>query len=211
MEGKVQAPYYQMITDFVFREDKPEKADVIFVPGNNIPDLAIHAAGLYHAGYSKLILPSGRFAKQKGVFPGEQESEWAFLRGVLLENGVPDEAILKEDQATFTWENAILSRKVLKEKEIGIGSAILCCQAYHAARAYMYYKQQFPEVRILVCPVPTEGVARDNWYLTEHGTELVLGELKRIGEQFHCMLPVTASEEQLAKKREIIAAGAGKK
>lgn len=186
----MQEPFYTLISDFIFREDDPAPSDVIFVPGNSRPDLAVHTAGLYHAGYAPYILPSGRYAKAAGFFPGEQKSEWAFMRDVLLKEGVPESVILKEDQATFTWENAIFSRKVLENGRIPVSSALLCCQAFHAARAYMYYKQQFPAVEIRVIPVPTKGITRDNWYLSEKGTKQVLGELRRIGEQFSCMLPV---------------------
>ncbi|MCR5160515.1 MAG: hypothetical protein K6C06_01985, partial [Lachnospiraceae bacterium] len=54
---------------------------------------------------------------------------------------------------------------------------------------YTYYKQQFPKTRILVCPVVTRGITKDNWFLDEEKTRTVLGELSRCGEQFACMLP----------------------
>ena len=36
--------------DFVFAEDQPEKADIIFVPGNGFPQMAERAAQLYKEG-----------------------------------------------------------------------------------------------------------------------------------------------------------------
>ena len=33
--------------EFIFVEDKPEKADIIFVPGNGYPQMAEKAADLY--------------------------------------------------------------------------------------------------------------------------------------------------------------------
>ena len=62
--------FYDAITDFIFMEDEPGPADVIFVPGNNMPDMAVRAAGLYHAGYADFILPSGRYSKLAGRFTG---------------------------------------------------------------------------------------------------------------------------------------------
>ena len=188
--------FYDAITDFIFMEDEPGPADVIFVPGNNMPDMAVRAAGLYHAGYADFILPSGRYSKLAGRFTGTGplaqgcETEWAFLRKILLKAKVPDEAILREDKATFTWENAIFSRRVLEKAGLPFHTAILCCQAYHARRAWMYYKQQFPETEILVVPVETMGIRRSDWFLSKEKTDVVLGEMSRIGEQFHCCLPL---------------------
>lgn len=183
--------FYDSITDFIFMEDEPRPADVIFVPGSHRPDCAQRAAALFHAGFAPRILPSGRYSKLKGAFPDPAyETEWAFLRQVLLRAGVPEEAILQEDRATFTWENAIFSRQVLEREHLPFENAILCCQAFHARRAYMYYKQQFPETEILVVPVVTMGITRDNWFLSAEKTDVVLGEVQRIGEQFHCCLPI---------------------
>ena len=39
--------FLKQIEDFMFIEDKPEKADVIFVPGNGYPQMAEKAAELY--------------------------------------------------------------------------------------------------------------------------------------------------------------------
>lgn len=43
-----------------------------------------------------------------------------FLKDVLMQNGVPEEAILKEDQATYTYENAIYSRQVTDREYLDI-------------------------------------------------------------------------------------------
>ncbi len=196
-ERNLVPPFYAAITEFLFAEDQPEKADVILVPGCSIPDLAVRAAQLYKEGYAPYVLPSGRFSKPVGHFvPGDPQdpvmfgTEWEYLHDVLIKHEVPDEAILKEDRATYTWENAIFSKQVLKEKQISVKTALLVCKAYHARRALTYYMQQFPGVRFLVVPVVTDGIGKDSWFLDQKKTEAVLGELRRMGEQFSCMLPV---------------------
>ena len=108
--------FLNQITEFIFVEDKPEKSDVIFIPGSGFPQLAEEAAKLYHQGMAPYILPSGRYSilngkfagvqEKKELYDGEYETEWEFLKDVLVQNGVDESAILKEDQATFTWENA---------------------------------------------------------------------------------------------------------
>ena len=190
-------PFYDAITKFLFVEDKPDQADVILIPGCNIPELAVKAASLYREGYAPYVLPSGRFSKPVGHFvPGDPSfpqafgTEWEYLQTVLQREGVPAEAILKEDQATYTWENAIFSKRVLEELGIKVRKALLVCKAYHSRRALTYYMQQFPEVDFLVIPVVTDGISPADWFLDEKKTAAVLGELRRMGEQFSCMLPV---------------------
>lgn len=186
--------FIRAVTDFIFVEDVPEKADVIFVPGSRKIENAIRAAELYKAGYAPYVLPSGRFStvygRFKGVperyaadYPDEYETEWAFLRAVLMKHGMPDEAILREDMATYTWENAQFSRDVLKAAGLPCRTAILCCHAFHARRALLYYQAAMPETRFIVCPVQTPGCTREDWFLTEKGRSRVLGEVQRLGSQ----------------------------
>ncbi len=177
--------FYQGITDFIFVQHQPRKADIIFVPGGNYPEAAIQAAGLYRQGFAPLVLPSGRYSILDGTFDGAYETEWEYLRDILRKNGVPASVILKEDQATFTYENAIESRKVTNALGMSIGQGILCCQAFHARRCLMYYQEQFPETEFLVCPVETKGINRDNWFLDPGKIDVVLGEVERCGAQFH--------------------------
>uniref|UniRef100_UPI004055C45C YdcF family protein n=1 Tax=Agathobacter sp. TaxID=2021311 RepID=UPI004055C45C len=174
-------------TNFIFLEDEPEKADIIFVPGSDEGGLAVRAAKLWKEGFAPIILPSGRYGKLIGKFSGDPafETEWEYLHHILREEGVPEDAIWKEDQATFTYENAIYSRKLTDAAGLYVKKALLCCQAFHARRARLYYQVCFPEAEILVCPVETKGINRYNWYQKEDGVKLVLNEMKHCGTQFH--------------------------
>lgn len=174
-------------TDFIFLEDKLEPSDIIFIPGSDEGALAIRAAALWKEGYAPVLLPSGKYGKLAGHFSGESrfETEWAYFHHLLREEGVPEEAIWREDMATFTYENAIYSRKVTDREGLTVKKAILCCQAYHARRAKLYYQVCFPKTEILVCPVETKGVNRENWFLQEESIRLVLTEMKHCGTQFY--------------------------
>lgn len=180
--------FFDCITDFIFVEDKPERADVILVPGGNYPESARRAAALFARGYAPWVLPSGRYSKPEGRFQDPdgkgRRAEWEYLRDILTEEGVPESAILKEDRATFTWENAIYSRQVLEDNHIEAKSAIVVCQAFHARRCRMYYQEQFPDTRLLICPVETKGITRDNWFMDEKKIDVVLSEMTRCGSQF---------------------------
>lgn len=186
--------FIRAVTEFIYVEDAPEKADVIFVPGSRKIEHALRAAELYRDGYAPYVLPSGRYTVKRGYFmelpeplkseyPGPFDTEWAFLREVLMRHGVPESAILREDQATYTWENAQLSRDVLQARGIACRTAILACHAFHARRALLYYQAAMPETRFIVCPASMPGYGRDEWYKTPKGRARVLGEMQRLGSQ----------------------------
>lgn len=187
--------FLDQITEFVFAEHRLEQADIIFIPGSGHPQLAEEAARLYHQGWAPWILPSGRYSITTGKFSGvldkqecyqgSYETEWDFLSQVLQEKGVPGTAILKEDRATYTYENAIYSRQVTDGMGLEIKKAILCSKPYHARRCLLYYQLLYPDTRFMVYPIKDSKIQRDNWFLTEEGTRLVFGELERMGTQFH--------------------------
>lgn len=178
--------FLKEMTDFIFLEDEPQNSDVIFLPGSEEGILAKTAAGLYHQGMAPLIVPSGKYAKWTGHSMVDLfETESDYFADLLLKYGVPEEAILKEREATYTYQNAINTRKLLDERKITVRKAILCCQSYHARRSKLYYQVLFPETEIFVCPTVTKGITKENWYKSKKGRELVLGEIERCGSQFH--------------------------
>lgn len=190
--------FYHNITDFIFVEDVCLPADVIFVPGNRYPDMAEQAAELWKQGLAKWVLPSGKHTivadkfqgplKRKDIYDGDYETEWDFLKDVLCKNGVPTDVILKENQATFTYDNAVLSRMALKKAGIEMKRAIICCNSIHARRCKMYYELVFPEVEILIFPVNATGVTKENWYKKQEYITDVLAEMERCGSQFEQIL-----------------------
>lgn len=186
------------ITNYIFLKDELAPADVIFIPGCARPEHTEEAAKLYKEGYAPLLIPSGRYAKAVGHFEGVAKGaerygtdftcEADFLSEVLRKNGVPDNAILPEREATYTLENAQKTRELLlRERGTLPRRAILCCKAHHARRANFYYSLVFPEVEILVHPTAIDGITRESWHRTAEGRQAVLGELSRMGQQIMMM------------------------
>lgn len=195
--------FLAMYTDYIFVEHPPAEADVLFIPGSGTAALAEKAALLWKLGFVKNILVSGKYSILKNTFegaedfpdkyPGTYATEAAFLADVLKKNGVREEAVWMEEQATYTYENALYSRRFTDAAGLSVRRAILCCKPFHARRCLLYYQLLYPETDFLVCPCDS-AVKKDNWYKTEEGIELVLGEMERIGGQFHKIL-----QENLAK------------
>lgn len=184
----------ESISNFIFIEDKPRSADIIFIPGGSYAEIGEKAAELYNEGFAPYILPSGKYSIKRWCFSGplskadkykgEYRTEWDFLKDVLFRNGVPESSVLKEDEALFTYDNALKSRVVTDKLRLKINTAIICCKSFHAKRCYMYYKLAFPEAEIIICPSDVQGISKDNWFTIEKGIDKVLGEVTRIGSQF---------------------------
>lgn len=160
--------FMKNVEEFVFAESQPEKADIIFVPEmvsriwqkkqllyieKDMPPIFCQAED------TVLHLANLQVCSQKEIYGGDYETEWEFLK-CTLKNGVPEEAILMENQATFTYENAIFSRQVTDLHKIHVKKAILCCKTYHARRSLMYYQLLYPETVIMVCPACPDGITR---------------------------------------------------
>ncbi|MFB6471262.1 YdcF family protein [Paenibacillus glucanolyticus] len=176
---------FDPITNFIFLETEVEKSDVILVPGGSHPQLMERASEIYHQQLAPFILPSGGATKHVEI------TEWDFLYNVGLKLGVPHKAILKENRATNTFENARFSWDVLTEAGIKAEKVILVCKAGHACRALLTYKTVFPkETQFHIAPVIDKtGISKENWYLTEEGIKRIMMEVEKIGKYFGHHIP----------------------
>ncbi len=178
---------FDCVTDFIFVEDEPTRADILLIPGGSRPQLMEKAIELYRQGLATYILPSGGANKKLNG----QESEWKYLQNIALTKGVPENAILREDQAKNTFENAAFSWRVIQQSAIDVKKAILVCKAHHARRALLTYQTAFPSnVAFTVCPIVDEReVSKESWFLDEAKIALVLSEVEKIGQYFAKYVP----------------------
>jgi len=176
---------FDCITNFIFVETEIARADVIIVPGASHPQLMEKATFLYHQGLAPYLLPTG------GANPRLETTEWDFLRDVGIENGVPEEAILKEDKAQNTFQNARFSLEVLQKTGINPRKVIMVCKAVHARRALLTYQTLFPkETVFFISPViDRTGITKDNWFKSEDGIRRVMTEVEKIGQYFGPHIP----------------------
>jgi ADP-ribose pyrophosphatase YjhB (NUDIX family) len=154
---------FDCISDFIFVEHEVGCADIILVPGGSAPELMHRASELYARGLAPYILPSGG---PNPRLPG-YASEWAFLKDVGTAASIPEQAILREDRATNTLENARYSWDVVTREGLNVSSAILVGKAHHSRRALLTYQAVFPiECQFMVSPiVDRRGITKENWFL----------------------------------------------
>ena len=133
-------------------EDAP-KADAIMLLGGgmgsntnvypyaemwNGADRVWHAARLYKAGKAPIVIPSGC---------GERESTLP----LLLDFGVPESAILIEDKARNTEENAKFVEKILEPRNTQNTrkKILLVTSAWHMRRSVLMYRKYAPSLEII--------------------------------------------------------------
>ena len=159
--------------------DEPEDADIAFDFGGQFLDSAYIAADLFKRGLVRFVLVSGGY--NKITHANEPEAH----REVLLAQGVPADHIIIENEANNTYESALLSLRKLEEQldPASIHSVVVITKWYHARRAVMTLKQNWPEgIRYYTSTYEPEGVSRLEWHLHPTFTQRVLKELDKIQE-----------------------------
>lgn len=109
------------------------------LPDNQTPanaheafDRVIHAARLYHQGLAPLIVASGG-TSLSDRYP-QAESEAQAMQAALILMGVPQRAIITEDQSLTTRQNMGLNAELLKTQRIE-GKLALVTSGTHMPRA----------------------------------------------------------------------------
>lgn len=85
-----------------------------------------HAAAMYEAGEVDLILPTGGLGEH-----GPTEAE--VMARILRDAGVPDTAMLLEDEAVSTWDSAVRVERICRER--GLDGVRLVTDPLHCVRA----------------------------------------------------------------------------
>ncbi len=137
----------EILWDFMdIKHDLPAKADVGIVGGaGSLVDGADRAAELYNTGVFPLIVVSG-FANPN---LSGTKTEAELLSETLVSHGVPQEAILREPNASNTADNITFSAELLKERGINPKKVILIHKPYMTRRffatALAYWPKPQPE------------------------------------------------------------------
>lgn len=115
----------------------------------NGADRVWHAARLYKAGKAPIIVPTGR---------GEQESTVPLLRDL----GVPESAIVVENKARNTEENARFVEKILEPRNTQNTRkrVLLVTSAWHMRRSVLMYRKYAPSMEIIPAAADYEATVQ---------------------------------------------------
>ena len=112
----------------------------------NGADRVWHAARLYKAGKAPIVIPSG-VCERESTLP------------LLLDFGVPESAVVIEDKARNTEENAKFVEKMLapRNTQNRRNRVLLVTSAWHMRRSVLMYKRYAPSLEIIPAAVDYEA------------------------------------------------------
>ena len=97
-------------------------------PSPGLKERLEHGLKLYQEGYYPVLIVSGGLDK-----PGYKYTEAEGMRNYLVSKGVPEEAIILENEATSTYENLLYSQRIMKENDWK--RAVIVTHDYHGTRS----------------------------------------------------------------------------
>jgi uncharacterized SAM-binding protein YcdF (DUF218 family) len=144
LRGQIEAAYPPVsISDVA-----PAQALVVLGGGIEVPqqagaqpnlgaaaDRMWHAARLYKAGKAPVVVLSGGLAFEDGLM-----SEAASMRAFMHDLGVPDNAMVLEEQSVNTRQNAHHTAALLRER--GMTQIVLVTSALHMRRSALLFEAQ---------------------------------------------------------------------
>jgi len=153
-------------------------ADLLFVFGTR-EDVDIRvdeACRLWREGFFRQAIVSG------GVTPGSDLSECEIMAGLMVERGMPDDIILREDRAKNTGENVIFSLPII-DAALGLASirSVICLGNTWTARRYpMTLHRHWPGVEKMLVTVDSFATPRALWHTDAEFARRMLHEWRKI-------------------------------
>ena len=149
------------------------KADAIVVVSGGDTDSRIsEGVKLYEQGWAPQIIFSGAAAE------GSVSNALAMAR-IAIAAGVPEEAIIIEENSKTTAENAVFSSKIILEQKFS--SIILVTSPYHQRRAYDLFRKElgkgFPIINHSAKDI---NWSKKNWWDNNVARYLTFGEVSKI-------------------------------
>lgn len=156
-----------------------EKSDCILALGSHDLRVAERAAELYLRGFAPLVIMSGGLGNFTKEMWSEKEAD-KFAK-VAIQKGVPEGAILIENNSTNTGENILFTQKLLEEKNLHPQSFIVVQKPYMERRSYATFKKHWPDKKMLVTSPQISFEEYPNKEIPmERVINIMVGDLQRI-------------------------------
>ena len=171
-----------------------QPADCIFALGSHDLRVADRAAELYLEGLAPLVIFSGGLGNvTRGIWTETEADQFA---AIAIRKGVPENAILVENQSTNTGENILFTQELLKEKNLDPRTFIVVQKPYMERRSFATFKKHWPDKELLVTSPQMSLLEYPNEEIPmERVINIMVGDLQRIriypakGFQVHQDIP----------------------
>lgn len=165
LTAMIAAIAYYYPEKFLCVDSGPVKADVIVILGGGLHERPERAAELFKQQDAPRILISGA------------GDDW-INRAILVQKGIPTNAIQMEVNSATTRENAEFTIKLLRAQKVH--SVILVTSWYHARRAQKTFEHYAPEIKFYSRP-SYYAFERSEWARRGNGKRIRLEFLKLPG------------------------------
>ncbi|MCL5094217.1 MAG: YdcF family protein [Patescibacteria group bacterium] len=148
------------------------KADVIVVLSGGETEARVkEGIWLYKEKYAPKIIFSGA-AKEGSV------SNALSMKKIALDQGIPEQDIILEENSKDTNENAKFTAEILKKESYG--KIILTTSPYHQRRAYKNFSKYLPGNEVIInWPAKDSTWRKFGWWNKEESIQLTLSELAK--------------------------------
>lgn len=109
--------------------NQPGKSDIIVMLGGGDKGRMMKAAELYQEGYADYVL----------ITPVIESESSAQRTQLTIDLGIPEEALIKEYEATSTYTNTTITIDIMKE--LNMDSALIVTSDYHIKRNKLIYER----------------------------------------------------------------------
>lgn len=169
--------YFDDIYDYLSEDDKPEKADMLFIFGGKTPLRATKALEVYNTVSPERIIVSGGnpiYADSK------KKTESEIYKEILIKGGVEESSIILEDKSITIPDNIRRSLALLDELNIEPSKIAIITSPYSQRRSWAVFKKYIPDTVKLIRINCDTAITRDNWYLKEGTYRIVLNEFMKM-------------------------------
>ncbi len=130
--------------------DVPVESDLIVMLGGGEAARMQKAAELYNEGYADHVL----------ITPVIESEELSQSSALAMEYGIPEDALILEDEATSTYTNATITMDIMEERDMT--SALIVTSDYHIKRSkYIYDRLNDGSFEFKYVAALTEG---ERWH-----------------------------------------------
>ena len=164
-----KAPILRSFSNFLIRQDTPERADLMVVLSGSAFDRGNEGARLYKEGFAKKIVCPGGNLEELFLIIGDTVYESDLCRKNVIRNGVSDSFVTALHYGTSTREEADTILGYCKEHQIK--KIIVVTTLFHTRRAGKVYKERFARegITVLMRGAHASDYEEDRWWQSEYG------------------------------------------
>src|SRR4028118_1267442 len=167
----------ERITQYMDVTAVSKEADLLFLFGTMLPEPAYMAADAFARKWVKYVVVTGGDNRHTGANEAEAHLQ------ILLNNGVPRERNVVENESRNTRENVLFALPhLMKCLDLNsIKSIMVLTKWHHCRRAMMTLKRHLPAgTRYFSLSYEQGGATRSGWWTNEEGYTRVMGNWNSI-------------------------------